>query len=69
MSHHCQIVFLNISKNLEYVKLKGAIIGSSITFFENCDNNSPNLTICIDNEDFDIIFNSSKKENINCINN
>ena len=59
----------NNSKNLEYVNLKGAMIAQSLTFFEKCNNNPPNLTICSDNEEFNTIFNSSKKENINCINN
>ena len=59
----------NNSKNLEYVNLKGAMIGQRSTFIEQCNDNPLNLTICSDYENFDIIFNSSKKENITCINN
>ena len=62
-------LYFNNSKNLEYVNLKGAMIGQSLSFFEKCNNNPPNLTICSDNEEFGTIINSSKKENIKCINN
>jgi surface protein len=40
----------NSNKNLEYVNLKGEMIGQSLIFLEKCDDNPPNLTICSDND-------------------
>ena len=58
----------NGCEKLELVNLKHAKINSSMNFIEDCQIYPEKLTVCSENDDWQILFNLSEKQYINCIN-